>query len=131
MKVIIGATLNSTCKILSSDSSDTSNMCFHLLAIHDGFQYWRVPDVPDDMFDSKNFLIKNGVKIWGNPSDATSELHPPQFLQPSIIEGKYLCNEFIKHPEYLETYVHDSGTDKYEEDEIFVRHPFFQIKKER
>uniref|UniRef100_A0AC35FA24 Uncharacterized protein n=1 Tax=Panagrolaimus sp. PS1159 TaxID=55785 RepID=A0AC35FA24_9BILA len=131
MKVIIGGTLNSTCKLLSSAGSDTSYMYFHILAFHDGVQYWRVPDVPDDLYDSKNFLIQNGVKMWGNPSDPTSELHPPQVLQPCIMEGRFLCNELIKYPEYIETYVRDSETDKYDEDEKFVRHPSSQLRKER
>uniref|UniRef100_A0A914YSM4 Uncharacterized protein n=1 Tax=Panagrolaimus superbus TaxID=310955 RepID=A0A914YSM4_9BILA len=110
LKVIIGGTLNSNCvKIKSSSVCSNLLIQYRILGIHDSERYLRVPDVPEDMFDSKNFLIKNGVKMWGDRCDVknnpSNRLHPPQILRKCSIEGRYLSNQFIKHSESRFTYL--------------------------
>uniref|UniRef100_A0AC34F8Z6 Uncharacterized protein n=1 Tax=Panagrolaimus sp. ES5 TaxID=591445 RepID=A0AC34F8Z6_9BILA len=95
-KIIIGGTINVEKEVLS----DFEYMCkirYNVLGFHDGEKYWRVPDIPTEMFDSRNFLIENGVPLWGEPLNLSKKLHPPQALFEKLeIEGRFFSYDFIK-----------------------------------
>uniref|UniRef100_A0AC35GY93 Uncharacterized protein n=1 Tax=Panagrolaimus sp. PS1159 TaxID=55785 RepID=A0AC35GY93_9BILA len=134
LKVIIGATMNSSCKFLTASTKCNEIYIFyHLLGFHDSEKYWRVPDVPDEMYDSKNFLIRNNVPMWGDSNTKTFEskqqLHPPQMLKNKCkIEGRYLSNQFIKHPECEREAIESKQEDENDE---FVMHNLSQISRKR
>uniref|UniRef100_A0A914YQ20 Uncharacterized protein n=1 Tax=Panagrolaimus superbus TaxID=310955 RepID=A0A914YQ20_9BILA len=99
LKIIIGGTMD-IANALQSSSEGFLKIRYNLLAFHDGERYWRVPDIPNEMFDSKNFLIEKGVPLWGEPLNTSKKIHPPQSLFKELkIEGRFLSQHFIKHPE--------------------------------
>uniref|UniRef100_A0A914R4P2 Uncharacterized protein n=1 Tax=Panagrolaimus davidi TaxID=227884 RepID=A0A914R4P2_9BILA len=137
LKVIISATMNSTCKFLTASSKGNEIFIYYrILGFHDSEKYWRVPDVPDDMHDLKNFLIQNNVPMCGDSFRNTrtfksKQFHPPQMLKNKCkIEGRYLSNQFIKHPE-CERFVEETENNQEEENDKFVLHNLQQISRSR
>uniref|UniRef100_A0A914QS78 Uncharacterized protein n=1 Tax=Panagrolaimus davidi TaxID=227884 RepID=A0A914QS78_9BILA len=125
LKVVIGATMKSNCIRSPSAKRNDFFVSYHVLGFHDCEKYWRVPDVPDEMYDSKNFLIEIGVPLWGEEA-SSKKFHPPPFLREISIEGRYLSNRFIKHAENERI-----PEEKVEEDDYYVTYSCAQISREQ
>uniref|UniRef100_A0AC34GU42 Uncharacterized protein n=1 Tax=Panagrolaimus sp. ES5 TaxID=591445 RepID=A0AC34GU42_9BILA len=137
LKVIIGGAVNSNCTEKKSASVNRSFLIqHHILAIHDSERYLRLPDVPDEMFDSKNYLIENGVPLWSERLDKkknpSNQLVSLQLLRECCIEGRYLSNQFIKNSESKYTYLSAAEAERKKretEDDYYVTNPYDQISR--
>lgn len=82
------------------------------------------------MFDSINFLIENGVPVWGETT-VNFQKHPPPFLVHKCkVEGRYLSNQLIKHSEVQDKYFPSEENEEDSDDDEDLGFVFYhQLQK--